>query len=83
MIDVIAVARSINYRRSSTTSASSRRAALTGPLRAGGLDERAVEDLRQRRRQLTAAASALYFDINEIKLRLRVQVHEGNGNRKC
>ncbi len=40
-----------------------------------------MEDLRQRRRQLTAAASALYLDINEVKLRLRVQVRMGEAGR--
>ncbi|KAG2448660.1 hypothetical protein HYH02_006017 [Chlamydomonas schloesseri] len=71
-------------RRSSGASASSRRAGshrgapgpgggAGGAAARSGLDERSLEDLKQRRRALTAAAGALYLDINEIKLRLRVQ----------
>ncbi|GIL43562.1 hypothetical protein Vafri_1262, partial [Volvox africanus] len=37
------------------------------------LDAAGVEDLRLRRRALTAAAGSMYFDIHEVKLRLRVQ----------
>ncbi|KXZ56477.1 hypothetical protein GPECTOR_1g427 [Gonium pectorale] len=67
------------HRRSSTTSATLRRAAAS-PTRhsasasAAALDARSLEDLRQRRRALTAAAGSLYWDVNEIKLRLRVQL---------
>ncbi|KAG2497986.1 hypothetical protein HYH03_004245 [Edaphochlamys debaryana] len=63
-------------RRSSSTSVSSRSRGGGGPGGAAprsGLDDKALDDLKQRRRALTAAAGALYLDICEIKLRLRVQ----------
>ncbi|GFR41314.1 hypothetical protein Agub_g1996, partial [Astrephomene gubernaculifera] len=58
--------------RRTSSSAAALRASRSQPVVAL-LDEAAREDLRARRRALTAAAGALYLDVFEIKLRLRVQ----------